>query len=426
MHRIRFIGLLLFFTSLVFLTACGGGGGSADGTGASTVSGVAATGAPVYGTVTIKDRNGVQRGSVTTDEDGKFSIDVTGLAPPFLLKVDGLANNLPTTLYSVTTGTGTAHITPFSNLALHLVTGADPATVFGADGIPPDTSRIDGVRLQNALEKIKTLLAPLLAEYGITDFEPIGGAYSATPGNRLDAMLDVIGLTVDKGVLTIFNKLTGAVIASGNLTELGTMAVALEKCPRPSTLTDIKELTDRLVVLRDVMNKGDALTLLDLEELFIPDPFYGTSNGNTRAQDMASIVTIFGPNGTNPNGKLRSIRNVRLVSDQTENYSGRGVTRAYLISYDFIHENGTVVHSTKTTWGLDTGSGQWKFIGDPANVVIGSNYGAVFYLVTGLDNGFMVSEDIITFEYSVDISPQNEVVDRIDNDQVATITSPSP
>ncbi|NVN90447.1 MAG: hypothetical protein HXX11_07555 [Desulfuromonadales bacterium] len=139
------------------------------------------------------------------------------------------------------------------------------------------------------------------------------------------------------------------------------------------------DITDRLTLLSSIINKGDTLKVQDLETLFIVDPNYGTSNSHTRAEDMASIVTIFGQNGTNTNGKLKSLRNVRLVSDQTANYAGRSVTKAYLINYDFVYENGNVVHGNNTTWAKDAATQSWKFIGDPANASIGSNYGCVMF-----------------------------------------------
>jgi len=66
---------LLAATALV-MSACGGGG---DGGGAaspsSTVSGTAAAGAPIVGTVTIKDSTTptAQTKTVTIEADGKYS-----------------------------------------------------------------------------------------------------------------------------------------------------------------------------------------------------------------------------------------------------------------------------------------------------------------------------------------------------------------
>ncbi len=61
------------------------------------------------------------------------------------------------------------------------------------------------------------------------------------------------------------------------------------------------------------------------------------------------------------------------MEDLSNDYAGRGVTRAYLINYDFIFENGTIVHGSNVTFGKETSTGQWKFIGGPAGSNAGSN-----------------------------------------------------
>ncbi len=76
------------------LAHCSSGGNSGssssdkngDGT-ANTLSGVAAAGAPVASaTITLKDRKGSLKTSVT-GTDGKYSFDITDMTAPFLLKV---------------------------------------------------------------------------------------------------------------------------------------------------------------------------------------------------------------------------------------------------------------------------------------------------------------------------------------------------
>ncbi len=370
MHCIRFVVLMFLFLSLCLMTACGGGGGGGTA-GPPTVSGVAATGVPINGTVTLKDSNGIVRGPVNTDVDGKFSFDVTGLTPPFLLKADffnkelvlsAVASDpfyvyLPVSLYSVATGPGNAHINPISDLAFKLATGSDPSSVFGAAGSKPDTTKIDDTKLKNAISKIKNLLSPLLTEYGITDFDPINGAYSATPNDKLDVMLDVISITAANGTLTITNKLDGSILVYGDISDTSTLALDMSKSPGSGVLTDISEISQRLNTLCSIMNLGAALTIGDTEGLFIPNPDYGTSSGHTREEDMASIVAIFGSGGTNSNGKLHSIRNVQLSNDLTASYSDRGISKAYLLNYDFIYENGVIVHGNNVTFAKETSTG---------------------------------------------------------------------
>ena len=307
--------------------------------------------------------------------------DVNGLTPPFILKVGGKVGNNSYTLYSATTGTGKTHIYPFTHLMLAVATGVDPSKVFGPAGGTPDVSAISYATLQAALTKIKTLLQPLLDDYGITDFDPLAGNYEANPGYRLDAMLDVIKVEFNSGSMTITNKLNGSVVASGSVVNINTISLDKTKAPDQTSLTDIQEITTRVAELCSVMNLGPGLTVQVIDGFFIPDTRYGTSNGHTRTEDIASIPAIFGPGGTNTHGKLKSIRNVRLVREITgDYYASRGVARVYVLNYDFIYENGDIVTGTNVTFARETASGQWKFIGDPDQNNGGdtSNYGCVF------------------------------------------------
>jgi len=343
----------------------------------ATVSGVAAMGVPVNSSIVLKDSSGTQRGPITTDAYGNYSFNVKDLKPPFVLNAQWISGFQSFDLYSASVGTGVANINPFTSLLLQLATNADPATIFGMQGDAPDTTRINESTLSDALTSLRTLLTPLLSDYGISDFNPLTGLYSATPDNKLDTMLDVVSLNTTSGMLTIMNKLNGSIMASGPLADIASLNLDMTNAPDKSVLIDIKDITERVGVLCSVMNLGEALSVNDLEGLFLPDPYYGTSNYHTRAEDMTSIVAIFGLNGTNPNGKLQAIQNVQLISDQTMNYADRGVLKVYLLNYDFIHENGVIVHGNNTTFGKETSTGLWKFIGDPAGSNIGNNNGLI-------------------------------------------------
>ena len=79
-----------------------------------SISGTAAKGKPITSaTISIKDATGVPK-SGTTGTDGKFSIDVTGLTLPLLLKVtDGT-----TTYFSIANASGTCNIHPLTDLVV--------------------------------------------------------------------------------------------------------------------------------------------------------------------------------------------------------------------------------------------------------------------------------------------------------------------
>jgi hypothetical protein len=394
MRASRAVQIALRIILLLLVAACGGNdgstgassGSSADSSPSTTtstaqpptlriLSGVAAAGIPISGTIILKDGNGAQLGPVTTDMDGSYSFDVSGLTPPFLLKAEWSSDSQTHTLFSAATSPGNVHINPFTNLALMLAGNSDPSLIFGPPGAKPEASRINEASIAAAITKIKNALAPLFNYYGLNDFSPISGSYTATPDNKLDALLDIISIKMENGTVTFTNKLTGSVIATSKPYDLADMAIDMAKLPDKSDLADIGEITEFVGVLCSQMNLGADLTINKLDGMFIPDPYYGTSNGHTRATDVQSIVDIFGPGGSNKDGKLRTIRHVRLVQELTADYSNRGVSKVFLLNYDFIYLNGKIVHGNNVTLGKDTPTGKWKFIGDPVAYSVGNNYG---------------------------------------------------
>ena len=224
--RIRGLALAPFFGLLLvgLLAGCGsGGGGSSSGGGGdvppsaapTTVVGVAATGAPIVGTVTLKDVVGATR-TATTSATGAFSLDVSGLTPPYILQV---VNNPGTvTLYSIATSHGTANINPLSHLILHAVamnvdpTVTNPADVF-AD--PRKFKALTQTHVNAATGIIMGKLSPdfkaMLRAQGASNINPIIDHYAI--GNGLDKTFDAHSLTLDTvtGALTDKENATGIV-----------------------------------------------------------------------------------------------------------------------------------------------------------------------------------------------------------------------
>jgi hypothetical protein len=364
MRTKRILCYLLSLLLVLILSGCGNSASSGSGSTTTTVSGVAAKGIPISGPVTLKDKIGVQRGPVVTDVDGKFSLDVTGLTPPFILKAEYTTSFGTYPIFSIATGAGIANINPFTDLTLSLAINSDPALVF-ANQTSVQESALSKASIDAAQLRLKTKLAPLLEKYGVTAFAPLDAAYSATPDNKLDAMLDLLSTSTTYGMLSIYSKLGNESLVDCRVADFASASLDLSKASDASVLTDMQELRTMLSSLQATMNLGASLTLNALEDYFIPEANYRTSEGNYRADDMASVIAIFGPGGTNPNGRLKSIRNVQLISDMTATYTARGVDRVYKVKYDFLHDNGFLVHGHEVTIGKETTTGKWKFIGSP-------------------------------------------------------------
>ncbi|MBC8414157.1 hypothetical protein H8E50_10885, partial [bacterium] len=169
--------VLALFLSIV-LTACGGGGGGgvtagasgtgASGTGASgtgvvgagtaavtpsILSGIAATGAAIQGTVYLKDSAGTVKSQVIAS-DGSYSFDVTGLTPPFYLRAISNDSNIAP-MHSVAMAPGRANINPITNVAVAAAARtADP----GASYDNPATHPITQNSIETAIADIRRIL----------------------------------------------------------------------------------------------------------------------------------------------------------------------------------------------------------------------------------------------------------------------------
>lgn len=233
MTRITWMVLVVLAAFCLMLPGCGGGGG---GPVAPTVSGVAAAGAVLSGTVYLKDSsNPAKELSKTINADGSFSFDVTGLTKPFLLKAVGSANGTNHTLYSFVDGTGTANINPMSHIVVtHAAGGSDLATLYNS----PSAATIQSIaaKLATALQEIQTTLQPLLQTHKIANNNPISDAYVANH-QGLDGMLDVIRISISNGTVTISNISTNAVIFTAPTTNIKSGTVAAGNIPQPPTTT---------------------------------------------------------------------------------------------------------------------------------------------------------------------------------------------
>ncbi|MCM2359811.1 MAG: cytochrome c, partial [Geobacteraceae bacterium] len=181
------LGLMAILVApiLLLIAGCGSGEGGA-GTAAvvvSTVSGVAAAGVPLNGTVKLKDSSSpANELSDTIAADGSFSFNVDGLKPPFILKAQGTAGGTNYYLYSFSAGPGIANINPFTKLAVANAAGrADLATLYSAP--PAATMQTIAANLAKAIADIQNKLQPLLDSYNTTSYSatanPVSGLYAA-------------------------------------------------------------------------------------------------------------------------------------------------------------------------------------------------------------------------------------------------------
>ena len=116
--------IYLVLAVVVFIiNGCGGGGGGS----APVVSGVAASGSPLIGQVSMVDAKGTAAAGspMTLNPDGSFAFNVSGLTPPFIMKAAGTIGGTSVTMFSVAMGPGTANINPMSNIVVAAAAGVN-------------------------------------------------------------------------------------------------------------------------------------------------------------------------------------------------------------------------------------------------------------------------------------------------------------
>jgi uncharacterized protein (TIGR03437 family) len=160
-----------------------------------SLSGTAAAGAPIIGTVTVKDSLGAERVTLI-EADGSYSIDVTGMTAPFALRADGYVGNNEYHLYSASAtaeANGTVNITPFTNLIIADLAGDIAANYYDSTAFATMTSD-DLAAAETALQ---TKLQPILTALGVSDTIDLLRTSFDTDHTGLDAVIDVVKVTID-------------------------------------------------------------------------------------------------------------------------------------------------------------------------------------------------------------------------------------
>ncbi|NOY39741.1 MAG: hypothetical protein GXO95_05845 [Nitrospirae bacterium] len=292
--------LFLCSSLAIILTGCGGGGGSTSTTDTTstgttaTLSGTAATGkAMANATIKIKDSAGTTT-SGSAGTDGKYSIDVTGMTPPFLLS----ATSDTITLYSGIDATGVANIHPFTDLIIrnwYLAKGTDVDTVFNGTGplfSPPAAAEI--ATMQNVIKSILTTQLDLFLDSGT--FDLFSTAFDADADETgFDALLDKtqVSLSDTDVKIELTDPVSGTVIGDVLTLPAGT---DISTDTNPVT-TAMNAVVSGLSDLQTTINTN-ACTLsgTDIQPYFETGFMY---NGWNIDQLAAALQSWLCPDGTN-------------------------------------------------------------------------------------------------------------------------------
>jgi hypothetical protein len=357
------------------LAGCGGGSGgsstSGGGSSTSTVTGTAATGKPIAGaTITLMDAKDHSK-TLTTNVDGTYTIDVSGMTAPFLLKVS--SNNV--VLFSVGNQPGVVNITPLTDLIIktwYEAQGKSIDSVFSDPMRNPPPTVTEVQVISNAVKKI---VQKWLVDRGIdvNKFDLITTAFNAD-GSGIDGVLDTLSVDYSnvQPVITInagpsgsqtttlsLDRTSGTVSADTSITVNGVTSTSFTSAVVPASTAVREGLNGVLTTLSNlaaVVNaKGTNLVASDVRP-FVDDHFLsGFKNADQFSAQLASDLA-----GTTIDS---------ITVDHILTFDNVNNIIAVVGEVEISHNGQTIVQEVKDDFVFKKESdGSWKFYGNQERV----------------------------------------------------------
>jgi hypothetical protein len=295
----------LVLAGAISLALSGCGGGSSDPVAqtpttpqvpASTISGIAAVGAPLSGTVTIKDAAGATK-TVTIGSNGSYTVDVTGMTAPFVFRASGTANGQTYTVHSAAASAdinGTINITQLTELMLDNIAGQLASNYFDSGNF----SSVSKATLDAEAARLKEKLLPVLTALGVassvdllrTQFTPLSSA--------LDSALDIISVSVDATTnkATITNIVTqqkledDILVSAAGEASPAQMTETAGVADAPSDVTLVKAALTSFAAKFATGLPSQASLLSALSTDYLNDD----ADGSSSAADMSSDPSLVG------------------------------------------------------------------------------------------------------------------------------------
>lgn len=177
----------------LLLVACNGS--DSGSTASSNLSGTAAVGAPLDGYVYVVDVNGTEVNTATDATTGDWTVSVSGMTAPFMIKV--VANGTGDVFYSYADAADvTVNVTPLTQLALFLAFDGDLDALYA--GWETDYAQLTAQAILNAQAVINANFAAEMDAAGLdhTLYDFFGDAFAAD-GTGIDALLDSLTISID-------------------------------------------------------------------------------------------------------------------------------------------------------------------------------------------------------------------------------------
>jgi hypothetical protein len=229
------------------VTACGGGsvgGGSSGASGPSTISGTASSGATILGTVTITDSSTpVVKKTVDVGANGSYTVDVSGMTAPYLLRADGVVGDRAISVHSVALAGdvgGTLNVTPLTEL---IVSNAAKKAAANADA-DGSYKTLTATALSAAESSVHAQLQPLLDVAAVANTVDLLHTPITTNNTGVDAVMDAVQVTLNTSTnkATITNAVNGSAIANDFA---GTNTAKVDASNTATALTDFQKIVQQ-------------------------------------------------------------------------------------------------------------------------------------------------------------------------------------
>jgi len=201
-------------TLLLALSACGVGGLG------QTAAGQAQTDALLAGSITLNDSSlPTQTRQAPMGDDGAYAVQVTGLVPPFLLRVGWTDASGARQLYGIADDAGNVDVNGITDVAYWSACAGEPEERLFADS-SADRKRDASVKARAHVATLVAALAPLLERYGIAD--------PSADRDAVRVLLQDVSVVRLDGLLLVTNRVTGGVVFQGPAEDLasGTFVAA--------------------------------------------------------------------------------------------------------------------------------------------------------------------------------------------------------
>lgn len=344
-----FMAVSLMALTMLFVSACSDGGGG--GASSTTLKGTAAAGAPIIGKVTIRDSSApvALEKTVDIEADGNYSVDVTGLKAPYMVRADGYVGGNEYHLYSAATQEDVGHtvnITPLTDLIVANIANTVASDYFTSGNF----STLTAAQLTAEADALKAKLLPTLQAIGVAGSIDLLRSSFSTDHTGLDAALDMIRVSTDPAtnIATITNIVTQQQMTSNLAT--GTYTGALDNTAGVATAaTDIQKISAGFTTFSNLF-----ATSLPSE---VNPTLLGLFDSTTFMQGGQSLASFLSEMTTEQSLIGISFTNITIKSmDMAKNTA--------LVGFDVI-QNGKIQSDAPDAWYMiKKNDGKWYMQGD--------------------------------------------------------------